>query len=250
MLYPGLDLDNCQSGLDVYLPQAANKAKVISLSPSSGRRRVNALRRNKMIATNAKSKARLTDSIFSSFVLSVFGWAVLQSYSLRHGASIPAHILVATAGLTLSYVSIRRYQAHWPADAGLPVEQTANTIRTVGWYALLLAVGSALAFFAVAGGMGLLAIFAGGMNFLPWSRIPVCRDRFFVSSGMIAACAAFEVVAFGRSTDPVANILITWVCWMIACPSLMFVLARLGDSSQPKSSLGSPTASRQPECGS
>jgi protein-S-isoprenylcysteine O-methyltransferase Ste14 len=71
-----------------------------------------------MMAMNAKSKAWLTNSIFSSFVLSVFGWAVLQSFSLRHGAPISVQILVATVGLALSYVSIRRYQAHWPADAG------------------------------------------------------------------------------------------------------------------------------------
>jgi hypothetical protein len=205
-----------------------------------------------MITTNAKSKARLIDGIFSSFVLSIFGWAILQSYGLRHGASISAHILVAAVGLTLSYVSIRRYQAHWPADAEhnnrdpLAIKQAVPTLRTVGSYALLLTVGSALAFFAVAGSLFLLAIFAGGMYFLPWSKLAVCRNHFFVSSGMTAACAALEVVVVSRSTNLFASLLITWVCWTIASSSLMFVLARLGDPSEPKFSVGSPTANRQP----
>jgi hypothetical protein len=203
-----------------------------------------------MIAMNTKSKAWLTNSIFSSFVLSVFGWAVLQFLGLRNGAPIFAQILVAIVGLALSYVSIRRYQAHWPVDAGnrpIAVNQTVNIIRIAGWYVLLLAVGSTLAFFAVAGGIFFLAFFASGMNFVPWSKIPVCRDRFFVSSGMVAACAAFAVVVFERPANSFATLLGTWVCWMIACPSLMFVLAGLGDPSEPKSGIGSPTAHRQPD---
>jgi hypothetical protein len=194
-----------------------------------------------MITNEAKSRVTLTNRIFSSFVLSVFGWGLIQAWSLRYGASVMINGLVAAVGLALSGVAIHRCLRHWPSAATSKQEAfiEATKVRTIGWSTLLVAIGCVLGVLAAAD-LFLLAVFAVGVNFVPWSKIPVCHSHFFVSAGMIGSGAAIGAAVFGRPLDSFIYPFAAGICWMIACSTLLLV-ATLDKLEQLKHGAGERT---------
>lgn len=104
-------------------------------------------------------------------------------------------VFLGAPGLVLSGLALFRARLHWTAvNAAIP----PSSARALGWYVALFAAGVAIGVLVFEGSIVLLGTVAAMTYLLPWSRIPVCRNRFVVSSLVMLAGAIAWGVTRGR----------------------------------------------------
>jgi len=171
-----------------------------------------------MTIGNEKDKRFLANSIFPSFLWATLALVLSQVGAAQMHASWSLRVLLGAPGLALSGLALFRARLHWPAvDAATP----SSHARALAWYLALLAVGASIGAVVSKASVLLLGTVAALTYWLPWSRIPVCRDRFVVSSLVMLAGAIAWGVTRGRP-DPLYFMIAAWI--LCIAPMCMHVL--------------------------
>jgi hypothetical protein len=174
----------------------------------------------------AMERTLATNSLFTAFLLSVSGWALFHAWAGGIGAGAFVHVLIAIPSMTVCGLVFYRYSLHWPArGTGSEGEKEGRgrslSRISIAWCFLLLATGIALAWIVDYGSLFLLAMVVAGMIFIPWTKISLCRDHFFVSVGLIliggAVGLAFSEKSFHFMSRPLC-------AWMFLTGSILTVI--------------------------
>ena len=160
-----------------------------------------------MAIGNEKDKRFLANSIFPSFFYAALALVLGQVGAAQIHGAWGLRVFLGALGLTLSGLALFRARLHWPAvDAAMPSSRS----RTLGWYLALLAAGVSIGVLVSEGSVLVLGMVAALTYLLPWTRIPVCRDRFVVSSlVMLAGAIAWSVSRGGP--DPLHFMIAAWL---------------------------------------
>jgi hypothetical protein len=171
-----------------------------------------------------------TNGLFGAFVLALCGSGLLHAWVVQAGAARSLHLPIAVPGLAICAIVLNRYARHWPARPvplyrekrrGLaPATAAAGELLFVagGGIALALSVDSAL----------LLAPVALVLAVLPWTRLPFCRDHFFVAAAAVFTAAALGLAVGGARIRPPDYALGGLVCLCIAALITVFVVMAHG----------------------
>ena len=138
---------------------------------------------------NATTRTYATNGLFAAFVLALLGWGLAHAWALQAGMDRLVHGLLSLPGLALCAVLLVRYARHWPARL-VPLYRS----RRRGLAALAVAAGGAALLFVTGVGLALavveesalaLVLVALVLALLPWSRLALCRDHFFLSAVIV-----------------------------------------------------------------
>jgi len=190
---------------------------------------------DKMSIPGTKSQTFSTNSLFAAFCLAVIGWGLLHAWGFSLKLGMVFHALVAMPGFVLSGAVIYRYRQHWPAgrastawpdrhDAKLP-----RDYRAVALYLSLIGVGFGMALFINGGSLFILSLAAMGMALVPWTKISVCRDHFYLSSALVEASAFSGLFVLGGPVHPLHYPMAAGFLLTVACILVMSVLVIHGN---------------------
>lgn len=183
---------------------------------------------NLMTDTGATATEPIQNGAFSAFIFSVLGWALFLAWSINAKAGYGVQVLPALIGIILATVAIRRCLRHWPGsvvEASTPGQQRsflpisfANALSLV----LMVLIGYAIARLVFLGSAFLMVVFAFGASLVPWSRIPLCRNRFFSAGSIIFAATALPLFLTHARIDPFHFLFAAWALASVACMALVF----------------------------
>lgn len=149
---------------------------------------------------SARTRTCATNGLFAAFIMAGLGSGLLHAWAVQARASGTIHLLAAIPGVAICAIVLYRYARHWPARVTplyskrrrgpLPLAAAA-----AAGCALLFGAGLAMALAVAAGSAALLVLVALGLGVLPWTRIAVCRDHFFMSAAIVGAGAALGLAA-------------------------------------------------------
>lgn len=183
----------------------------------------------------AMERTLATNSLFTASLLSVSGWALFHVWAGAISAGAFIHVLIALPSMTICGLLFYRYSLHWPArpagSIGDKEDRRLSLNRSaIAWSFLLLAMGVAVAWIVDYGSLFVLAIVVAGMIFIPWTKISLCRDHFFVSVALILIGGA---VGLALSETPVHSIYRPLCAWIFLASSLFtFVFVLLAHRNQ------------------
>lgn len=171
-----------------------------------------------------KSRRFAANSLFPTFFYAALGLVLAQVGAAQMHGSWRLHVFLGIPGIALLGLALFRARLHWSAaSAGMPSLRP----RALGWYLLLLATGAFIGVLASAGSVLLLGMVAALTYLLPWTKIPVCRAQFVLSSVTTLAGAVAWIVIYGRPTHSLYFMLVAWVLYVTAMFMHMLVLASL-----------------------
>lgn len=177
-----------------------------------------------MSIVDEKAKRFAANSIFPSFFYAVLGLMLAQVGAAHMHGSWALRIFLGVPGLTLAGLALFRARLHWPAAS---VDVPSGRARAPGWYLLLLAAGAAAGAVICAGSVLLLGVGAAFTYLLPWTKIPVCRARFVVSSAVILASAVVFVVIQGNPAHSPYFLIAAWILYFPSMSMHLVVLVSL-----------------------
>lgn len=156
---------------------------------------------------SAQTRTFATNCLFGAFFLAVFGWGMLQIWALGAGAGMPFHALIAVPGFSLCGVLLYRYSRHWPVGQAACKERgeerrPLREFRSAVWYVVLAASGLGVAVVVGSGSLFFPVLAAGGLVIVPWAKIPVCRDHFFISAAIVGTGAIIGLALVGKTVHP------------------------------------------------
>jgi hypothetical protein len=155
---------------------------------------------------SARTRTCATNGLFAAFIMAGLGSGLLHAWAVQARASGAVHLLIAIPGAAICAIVLYRYARHWPARVtplyqkrrrGLPLGAAA-----AAGCALLFAAGLGMALAVAAGSAALFVPAALGLGILPWTRIAVCRDHFFLSAAIVGAGAA---LGLAHAAQPIAQ---------------------------------------------
>jgi len=170
-----------------------------------------------------------TNGLFGAFVLALFGSGLLHAWVVQAGAARSLHALIAVPGLVICAIVLYRYALHWPAPLAplVPLYRGKRRRLPPGAAAageLLFVAGGGIALALSVDSALLLALVALALGVLPWTRLPFCRDHFFVASAAVFAAAVLGLVAAGDPIRPPDYALGGLLCLCIAALVTVFVV--------------------------
>jgi hypothetical protein len=182
---------------------------------------------------SARTRTCATNGLFGAFVLALFGAGLIQAMALQARAAALVHVVIAIPCATLLGVLLYRYTRHWPARVTplyrkkrrgpLPLAAGA----ALGYGALFL-VGIALAAAVAAGSAVLLMLASLVVCILPWSRIPVCRNHFFVSAAFAGMGAVLWLTVSAAPLPPPYYAVGALFCLCTSCLMTVFIILMHG----------------------
>jgi hypothetical protein len=142
----------------------------------------------------AGTRTWATNGLFGAFILAAFGAGLLHAWAVQARAEALIHVLIAIPGAALCAIVLYRYSRHWPARLAPLYKKRRRGMRSLDAASalgsgMLLLTGIGLAFVIAAGSAVLLVLAALGLALLPWTRIAVCRNHFFVSAALVGTGA-------------------------------------------------------------
>lgn len=156
------------------------------------------------------------------------------------------HTILAIPGLTLLGLTLNRARLHCGASILNTSDQKGNeglrsSSRIIISFLLLFGAGIVIAYSAQSA--LLVGIVSSLMYLVPWTKIPVCRFRFFTSSITMFAGAIAWMPLHGNLVHPLFYLAAAWI--VLFPPSMMLLLVlvslpyqfRMSDLVRPKSSL-------------
>jgi hypothetical protein len=140
---------------------------------------------------NARTRTYATNGLFAAFILALLGWGLAHAWAVQAGMDRLVHGLLSLPGLALCAVLLVRYARHWPARL-VPLYRSrrrglAALAVATGAAGVLFFTGLALALAVVEGSAVLLVLAALVLALLPWTRLSLCRDHFFLSTLIVGA---------------------------------------------------------------
>jgi hypothetical protein len=162
-----------------------------------------------------KSRRFAANSIFPSFFYAALGLVLAQAGAAQMHSSWRLHVFLAIPGVALSGLVLCRARLHWPESSP---DMPSLGARALGWYLLLLTAGALIGVLVSAGSVLLLGMVTALTYLLPWTKIPVCRARFVVSSVAILAGAVAWALIYGR---PIQSLHFMIAAWMLFIPPMI-----------------------------
>lgn len=186
--------------------------------------------RRGMSMMDEKTKRFAANTIFPSLIFGALGLILAQVGVAQMGGSWPSHVILGIPGVALSGLALYRARLHWSAGAaGMPGQARGRRlpfdIRDLAWYLLLFGTGIVVA--GASGSVVLLGIVASLMYLTPWTRIPICRNRFVTSSIVTLAGAIACLAFYGKSVSPLHYLLAAWMSMVPAMMTSFLVVAWL-----------------------
>jgi hypothetical protein len=173
---------------------------------------------------NEKNKRFLANSIFPSFFFATLALVLGQVGAAQMHGSWGLRVFLGAPGLAVSGLALFRARLHWPAvNAAMP----SSHVRALGWYVALLAAGVSIGVLVAKGSVMLLGVVAALTYLLPWTRIPVCRERFVVSSLVMLAGAIACGVTRGRPDQALNFMIAAWIMYIAPICMQFLILASL-----------------------
>lgn len=179
---------------------------------------------------SAKTRTFATNCLFGGFFLSVSGWGMAQGWAIGVGAGMLIHALIAVPAISLCGMLLVRYFRHWPAGQTL-FKDGGRERRSAGWYAVLAIAGFGVAMLIGSGSLFLLACAAFGLVIVPWTRIPVCREHFFVSAAMAGLGTITGLALLARTIPPLHYPLGGCFFLLVSTALAIFAMAAHGSRS-------------------
>jgi hypothetical protein len=178
-----------------------------------------------MESTAARPTRVLKAHILFALVFSLLGWGMLESWLVEVHAPPTLHLLSTACALCLSGVALGRYRLY-RRHAGAAYVPWHPQVRRVGvagagWTPLMLAVGSVLGMFVLAGWALPLGILAAGLMFLPLPQAALRHGQFTASCAAVLAGSATVLVLGRHEIRPLFLPLAAWVLWVCACSALV-----------------------------
>lgn len=180
-----------------------------------------------MYLRDAKARTHFTNCLFVVFLFSVLGWGLLHAWVFNFRLPARLHGVIVIPGLVMSGLAIYRYRLHWPANPAERVNQKQFEWKNATWYLLLCAIGVGFAQ-VISGSVALLAVLGSAMTVIPWAKIPVCRDHFFISVALLGSGTLLGL-ALSRGADFMFYPLAALFFWLIASVTMCFVLLSHGN---------------------
>ena len=182
-----------------------------------------------MAMHSARTKSLATNSLFGVFFLSAFGWGLLQTWAVEVSASIFVHALIAIPGMAMSGVVLYRYARHWPNCQPASNAQRAGSrwsfdYRTSTWYLMLAVIGIGMSMVVGGGSLFLLTLAVIGLIAVPWARISVCRDHFFIAAAVLGGGAAIGLALSSKPFHPLHQPLAGLVILLTSCVAVLFIV--------------------------
>jgi hypothetical protein len=156
---------------------------------------------------SARTRTCATNGLFAAFIMAGLGSGLLHAWAVQARAGGMIHLLIAIPGVAICASVLYRYARHWPARVTplykkrrrgpLPLDAAA-----AAGCALLFVAGLGMALVVAAGSAALLVLAALGLGVLPWTRIAVCRDHFFLSAAIVGAGAA---LGLAHAAQPISQ---------------------------------------------
>jgi hypothetical protein len=171
---------------------------------------------------NEKDKRFLANSIFPSFFYATLALVLGQIGAAQMHGAWGFRVVLGALGVVLPGLALFRARLHWPAaNAAMPMSRA----QALGWYLVLLALGVSIGVLFSEGSAVLLGTVAALSYLLPWARIPVCRDRFVVSS-LVMLAGAFAWSVTRSRPDPLYCMIATWLlCITPVCMHVLILLS-------------------------
>jgi hypothetical protein len=177
-----------------------------------------------MSISDDKTRRFAANSIFPSFFYAALGLVLGQAGASQMHGTWSLHVILGVPGLALSGLVLFRARLHWSAvSAGMP----SLRARALGWYLLLFVAGACTGALVCAGSVMLLGMAAASTYLLPWTKIPVCRARFVMSSAAILAGAVTWVVIYSRPAQSLYFMIAAWMLYFAAMVMHLLVLVSL-----------------------
>lgn len=192
---------------------------------------------------SSRTRTWATNGLFGAFILALFGWGLLHAWAVQAGAARALHALIAIPGLAICAIVLYRYARHWPSRPaslyrerrhGVGLDGAAATGASLLWIA-----GGGLALALSVDSPALLAPAALALGLLPWTRLPVCRDHFFISSAAAGAGAVLGFVLAGDSMQRPHYPVSALFCLCLAASITVFVILVHGGRRDRMSAAGS-----------
>lgn len=142
----------------------------------------------------ARTRTCATNALFGAFILAAFGAGLLHAWAAQVRAGALTHVLIATPCAGLCAIVLYRYWRHWPARLVPLYRKNRRGMRSLDAASafgsgMLLLTGIGMAFVIAAGSVLLLVLAGFSLGLVPWTRIAVCRDHFFVSAALVGTGA-------------------------------------------------------------
>jgi hypothetical protein len=173
---------------------------------------------------NEKDKRFFANSIFPSFFYAALALVLGQVGAAQMHGSWGLRVFLGAPGLALSGLALFRARLHWPAVNGA---MPSFHVRDLGWYIALFAVGVSIGVLVSKGTVMLLGVVAALTYLLPWTRIPVCREQFVVSSLVMLAGAVACGVTRGRPDQALNFMIAAWFMYIAPMCMHFLILASL-----------------------
>jgi len=187
-----------------------------------------------VVTHSARTRTFATNSLFGTFFLSALGWGILQNWAAGIGAGGILHALIALPCLTMIGVVLYRYSRHWPSSQFLGKTQQASSPQlfvysTLIWCLILAAAGVGIGIVVSWGSFSAASLAAMVVVATPWTRIPACRDNFFVAAAALGAGAAAGLILFGEPIFPFYYPLVGSAILLASCCTVLFMLMAHGN---------------------
>jgi hypothetical protein len=181
-----------------------------------------------------RTRTCATNGLFGAFILAAFGAGLLHAWAVQAKAGLLIHLLVGLPGTAICTIVLYRYWRHWPARLAPLYKQSRRGLlpldpgAVLGCGALLL-VGAGLAWVAAAGSALLLVLGALGLAILPWTRVPVCRNHFFISAAMVGLGAVLWLVVLAQPIPQPYYAMSALFCLCMASLMTVLIIAMHGN---------------------
>lgn len=170
---------------------------------------------------NEKNKRFFANSIFPSFFYAALAFVLGQVGAGQMHGSWGLRVFVGVPGLVLSGIALFRARLHWSA---VNTTMPSSRARAFGWYLALLAVGVSIGILIFSGSVLVLGVVAAITYLFPWTRIPVCRSQFVVSSLVMLAGAIAWGLIRGSPDQSLYFMIAAWIlCIPPVCMQLLIV---------------------------
>lgn len=157
--------------------------------------------------------------VFIAFCFSVYAWVLLEASAFSRAPTLQFHLVAALYGCVFLFLSCRRtlrfHGSVMSMVGGLTLPKrglissdaaTAIILPTIG-YTLGCVIGK---------GLFELWLFSAALSFIPWQRIPFCRDYFMIACMLVWIGAAAGTVNGIGTFDMVTLPLAAWNLWAAA----------------------------------
>lgn len=174
----------------------------------------------------------LLNKVYSSFLFAAFGWMLMERWLLQIGPKSVLHLILATMGFGLGSIAVRRLRIEGWTDTTIATKTWSA--RDFIWIGVLFVLGLFLGYMARTGWVTPFWIAVSAVYFIPWSRIPIARQRPFLSCLTICLGGALPV---GLAQLPGVFIYVPsegYMLWLLSGLSLVARLLTRGRSPAAK----------------